>query len=181
MYEPDDKSLSIYNIKEKDLDLFNVDKTVMVECDTLSSSLQELEINELDYLKIDTQGAELDILKGLENYRPLMIKCELQIFPMYKLQPNWTEITSLLYKLGYILTDWKKIGSNATRSPVEMDMIFIPNFKIDEGKSLIMKKEKVFISLMLISGQIQLLQKISNILNLDHSKIYMNIEDKYFQ
>tara|TARA_Y200000002_G_scaffold285169_1_gene239178 strand:- start:1171 stop:1473 length:303 start_codon:yes stop_codon:yes gene_type:complete len=100
---------------------------------------------------------------------------------MYKLQPNWTEITSLLYKLGYILTDWKKIGSNATRSPVEMDMIFIPNFKIDEGKSLIMKKEKVFISLMLISGQIQLLQKISNILNLDHSKIYMNIEDKYFQ
>ena len=31
----------------------------MVECDTLSSSLKELNIKNLDYLKIDTQGAEL--------------------------------------------------------------------------------------------------------------------------
>ena len=75
----------------------------MVECDTLSSSLKELNINTLDYLKIDTQGAELEILKGLENYRPLIIKCEVQIFPMYKKEPAWTEVTDLLYKLGYII------------------------------------------------------------------------------
>ena len=100
----------------------------MVECDTLSSSLKELNINTLDYLKIDTQGAELEILKGLENYRPLLIKCEVQIFPMYKKEPSWTEVADLLYKLGYIVSDWKTIGSHATRTPVEMDMIFIPNF-----------------------------------------------------
>ena len=43
----------------------------MVECDTLSSSLKSLKINNLDYLKIDTQGSELEILKGLGDYRPL--------------------------------------------------------------------------------------------------------------
>jgi len=180
MYEPDKKSLTIYDFKEKDFHLFDVSKTEMVECDTLSSSLKELNINTLDYLKIDTQGAELEILRGLENYRPLMIKCEVQIFPMYRKEPGWTEVTDLLYKLGYMVSDWKKIGSHATRTPVEMDMVFIPNFLIDSGKKLILEKEKEFISLMLISGQIKLLKKVSKILNLGHSELYMKTEDRYF-
>ncbi len=180
MYEPDKKSLTIYGFEEKDFHLFDVSKTEMVECDTLSSSLKELNINTLDYLKIDTQGAELEILKGLENYRPLIIKCEVQIFPMYKKEPAWTEVTDLLYKLGYMVSDWKKIGSHATRTPVEMDMVFIPNFLKDSGKKLIFGKEKEFISLMLISGQIKLLKKISKILNLRHSEFYMKTKDRYF-
>ena len=180
MYEPDKKSLSIYGFEEKDFHLFDVSKTETVECDTLSSSLKALNINTLDYLKIDTQGAELEILKGLENYRPLLIKCEVQIFPMYKKEPSWTEVTDLLYKLGYIVSDWKKIGSHATRTPVEMDMVFIPNFLIDSGKKLILEKEKEFISLMLISGQIKLLKKISKILDLGHSESYMRTKDRYF-
>ena len=180
MYEPDKKSLSIYGFEEKDFHLFDVSKTETVECDTLSSSLKALNINTLDYLKIDTQGAELEILKGLENYRPLLIKCEVQIFPMYKKEPSWTEVTDLLYKLGYIVSDWKKIGSHATRAPVEMDMVFIPNFLIDSGKKLILEKEKEFISLMLISGQIKLLKKISKILDLGHTESYMKFKDRYF-
>ncbi len=180
MYEPNKDSLKIYDFEEKDFHLFDVSKTEMVECDTLSSSLKELNINTLDYLKIDTQGAELEILKGLENYRPLVIKCEVQIFPMYKKEPDWTEVASFLYKLGYIVSDWKKIGSHSTRAPVEMDMIFIPNFLIKSGKNLIIEKEKEFISLMLITGQIKLLKKISKILNLGHSEFYMKTEDKYF-
>ena len=180
MYEPDKKSLSIYGFEEKDFHLFDVSKTETVECDTLSSSLKALNINTLDYLKIDTQGAELEILKGLDNYRPLLIKCEVQIFPMYKKEPSWTEVTDLLYKLGYIVSDWKKIGSHATRAPVEMDMVFIPNFLIDSGKKLILEKEKEFISLMLISGQIKLLKKISKILNFGHSDSYMKTKDRYF-
>ncbi len=180
MYEPDKKSLTIYDFEEKDFHLFDVSNVEMVECDTLSSSLKELNIKNLDYLKIDTQGAELEILKGLENYRPLMIKCEVRIFPMYKKEPAWTEVTDFLYKLGYMISDWRKIGSHATRTPVEMDMIFIPNFLIESGKKLILENEEKFISLMLISGQIKLLKKVSKILNLKHSQPYMKTEDKYF-
>ena len=180
MYEPDKNSLTIYDFKEKDFQLFEVSKTKMVECDTIDSSLKELKINTLDYLKIDTQGAELEILKGLGDYKPLMIKCEIQIFSMYKKEPSWTEVTDYLYKLGYIVSDWKNIGSHATRTPVEMDMVFIPNFLIDSGKKLILEKEKEFISLMLISGQIKLLKKVSKILNLGHSDLYMKTKDRYF-
>ena len=180
MYEPDKQSLSIYDFKEKDFHLFDVGKTEMVECDTLSSSLKDLNIDNLDYLKIDTQGAEFEILKGLETYRPLMIKCEVQIFPMYKKEPSWTAVTNILYQLGYMISDWKEIGTHATRTPVEMDMVFIPNFLINSGKDLIIKKEKEFISLMLMSGQIRLLKKVSKILNLGYSEHYMSIEDKFF-
>ncbi len=180
MFEPEIKSLSMYNFNEKDFHLFDVTKTEMVECDTLSSSLNNLSIKSLDYLKIDTQGAELEILKGLGNYRPLLIKCEVQIFPMYKKAPNWTEITDFLYKLGYMISDWKKIGAHTTRTPVEMDMIFIPNFISESGKNLITLNQKNFICLMLMSGQIKLLKKISKILNFKYSKSYINIEDRYF-
>ena len=85
-----------------------------------------------------------------------------------------------MYKLGYIVSDWRKIGSHATRTPVEMDMIFIPNFLLDSGKKLILEKEREFISLMLVSGQIKLLKKISKILSLGHSELYMKTKDKYF-
>ena len=180
MYEPNKNSLTIYDFKEKDFQLFEVSKTELVECDTLASSLKELKINSLDYLKIDTQGAELEILKGLGKYKPLMIKCEVQIFPMYKEEPSWTEVTDFLYKLGYIVSDWKNIGSHATRTPVEMDMVFIPNFLSDSGKKLILEKEKEFISLMLISGQIKLLKKVSKILDFKNSQLYLKTEDKYF-
>ena len=180
MYEPDKNSLTIYDFKEKDFQLFEVSKTKMVECDTIDSSLKELKINNLDYLKIDTQGAELEILKGLGEYKPLMIKCEVQIFSMYKKEPSWTEVTDYLYKLGYIVSDWKNIGSHATRTPVEMDMVFIPNFLSDFGKKLILEKEKEFISLMLISGQINLLKKVSKILDFKNSQFYLKTEDKYF-
>ena len=180
MFEPDIKSLEIYGFKEKDFHLFDITKTKIVECDTLSSSLNDINFNNLDYLKIDTQGAELEILKGIGNYRPLIIKCEVQLFPMYKNIPSWTETVDFLNKLGYMISDWRKIGSHITRTPVEMDMIFIPNFSIDSGEKIIKEKEKEFIALMLISGQIKLLKKISKSLNLGHSEFYMKIKDKYF-
>ena len=180
MYEPDKESLKIYGFKEKDFHLFDVTKTEDVECDTLSSSLKSLNIVSLDYLKIDTQGAELEVLKGLENYRPLLIKCEVQIFPMYKNVPSWTELLNYLSNLGYMLIDWKVIGSHITRTPVEMDMIFIPNFSKNVGKKIIVERQKQFVSLMLICGQIKLLKEISEILGLDYSEYYKKVEDKYF-
>ena len=180
MYEPNKNSLKIYGFRKKDIHLFDVTKTEMVECDTISSNLKKININNLHYLKIDTQGAELEILKGLENYKPLLIKCEVQIFPMYKNQPSWTEIVNFLNGLGYILSDWKKIGSHVTRTPAEMDMVFIPNFLKEEGKQIILKDKNKFISLMLLTGQIKLLKESLKILSLDYPDICDKIEDKYF-
>ena len=180
MYMPNKDSLKIYGFKEKDFKLFDVTSTQQIECDTIENSLNELKIRNIDYLKVDTQGAELEILKGLGKYKPLLIKCEVQIYPMYKDVPEWTELLQYLSKLNYMISDWRQIGSSSTRSPVEMDMIFIPNFNTEEGKKLIFDNQDKFISLMLMSGQIELLKRISEILQLGHENFYLKLIDRYY-
>ena len=179
MYMPDKRAFDLHNIDKKDFDEYQVTRTVEVECDTISNQLAELDIDFLDYLKIDTQGAELEILKGIGKYRPLLIKIEVHLFSMYKGVPSWHELINYLYNMNYILVDWKSIGKHNSRIPVEADMIFIPNFNINEGIELIKSEEKKFKSLMLIFGQIRLLQVILKRLSIDSNKIDQ-LEDNYF-
>ena len=77
--------------------------------------------------------------------------------------------------------EWIEIGSHLTRTPAEMDMIFIPNYLTELGKKIIMSREKEFISLMLIFGHIRLLQNISSKLNFSANSEIQKLKDKFFQ
>ena len=68
MYMPNEEAFDLHDINSKDYENYKVTRTIEIDCDTISNQLSELNINILDYLKIDTQGAELEILKG---YRKL--------------------------------------------------------------------------------------------------------------
>ena len=180
MYKPCEENYDLYNFKKKDFSSFKVTNEVDVDCTTISESLKKLSIKNLDFLKIDTQGAELEILKGLGDYKPLIMKIEIQVVPMYKGIPNWSELVNNLYKINYMTCEWIEIGPHLTRSPVEMDMIFVPNYLTDPGKKIILSREKEFISLMLIFGQIKLLQVISKKLAFSNNEEIQKINDKYF-
>ena len=179
MYEPQKKNFDLHNIKEKDYEKFNITNKQEVECDTLNNLLDGLKIKNLDYLKIDTQGSELEILKGIGNYRPLLIRLEAHIFSMYKDVPSWDKLLNYLYEMNYVLIDWKGIGSHSTRIAAEMDMIFIPNFNNSKGKNLLLSSKSKFKSLMLIFGQINLLKIIMKKLNIENQEIE-KFEDLYF-
>ena len=84
MYEPNDQAFYLHNIKNKDYEKYKVTRTIEIECDTISNQLLELNVKNLDYLKIDTQGAELEILKGIGSYRPLLMKVEAHFFHFIK-------------------------------------------------------------------------------------------------
>ena len=180
MYKPSKNAFDLYNFKKKNFSLFDVSEEIDIECTTAKESLNKLNIKHLDFLKIDTQGSELEILKGLEEYFPLMMKIEVQVVPMYENVPDWSELINYLYKMNYMTCEWIEIGSHLTRSPVEMDMIFIPNYKTDFGKKLILSREKEFVSLMLIFGHIKLLQIISAKLNLFANTEVQKLKDKFF-
>ena len=180
MYKPSKDNYDLYNFKKKDFSLFDITNEMQVECITADDSLNKLNIKHLDFLKIDTQGSELEILKGLGEYRPLMIKVEVQVVPMYEDVPNWSELVNYLYKINYMTCEWVEIGPHLTRSPVEMDMIFIPNYLNDLGKKLILSREKAFASLMLIFGHIKLLQIISEKLNFSTNLELQKTKDKFF-
>ena len=179
MYEPDEELFDLHDLKKKDYENYKVTSSVEIECDTLTNQLKELEINKLDYLKIDTQGAELEILKGIGEYRPLLIKVEAHFFSMYKNVPSWNKLVSFLYDLNYTLIDFKGIGNHSTRIPAEADMIFIPNFNNKIGKKLILDNKDKFISLMLIFGQLKILQVILKRFQIELKEIE-KLEDNYF-
>jgi len=180
MYMPNKDYYDLYDLKKKNFSLFDITNEIEVECTTINESLKELKIHHLDFLKIDTQGSELEILKGLGEYRPLLMKIEVQIVPMYRNVPSWGELVNHLYKLNYMTCEWIEIGPHSTRSPVEMDMVFIPNYLSDLGKELILSREKEFVSLMLIFGHIKLLQIISKKLNFSTTFEVQKLKDKFF-
>jgi len=180
MYKPDPRSFNVHGINKKDYKNYEITETIEIECDSLDASLKNLKIDKLDYLKVDVQGAELEILNGIGAYRPLLIKIEAHIFSMYKDVPSWSELLNYLHKLNYIVIDWKGIGSHATRIPAEMDMIFIPNFKNKVGRDLIASNEDKFVSLMLIFGQLDLLKIISDTCKLSSSNELNSFEDRFF-
>ncbi len=179
MYKPHEKSFDLHNIKIEDYEKYKITREVEIDCDTISNQLKELQINNLDYLKIDTQGAELDILKGIGKYRPLLIKVEAHFFSLYENVPSWHKLNNFLYELNYVLIDLKGIGDHSARVPAEADLIFIPNFCNHYGKEIIAKNKEKFCSLMLIFGQIKLLQTIVNKLNINLGR-FDKIEDHYF-
>ncbi len=179
MYKPDIKNFDLHNIKERDYENYKITRTVEIECDTIKNQLSELKIENLDYLKIDTQGAELEILKGIGDYRPLLIKIEAHLFSIYKNVPSWHQLNNYLYELNYVLIDFKGIGDHRTRIHAEAEMIFVPNFNNNIGKNLILNNKEKFISLMLIFGQISLLQTLIKKLEIDFKQLD-KLEDNYF-
>ena len=179
MYQPNVKNFDLHNIRKDNYKDYDITRTVEINCDTISNLLSELNLKNLDYLKIDTQGAELEILNGLGEYKPLLIKIEAHIFSMYKDVPSWHKLLNLLYELNYVVIDWKGIGGHNSRVPAEMDIILIPNFNNDNGKSLIIKSKEKFISLMLIFGQLNLLKLILKRFNIDMKELE-KFEDLYF-
>ena len=180
MYKPNPDVLSLYGFKEKDFPIFDYTNEINIECTTIKESLNKFKVINLDFLKIDTQGSELEILKGIGEFFPLIMKIEGQIIPMYENVPNWSELINYLYKMNYMTCEWIEIGSHLTKSPVEMDMIFIPNYLSDSGRKIILSREKEFISLMLIFGHIKLLQDISIKLNFSINSEVQKLKDKFF-
>ena len=179
MYMPNEEAFDLHRIKKKDFQNYKVTRTIQIDCDTISNQLSELNIKMLDYLKIDTQGAELEILKGIGSFRPLFLKIEAHFFSIYKNTPSWHELVNFLYEMNYVLIDWKGIGSHSTRIPAEVDMIFIPNFNNASGKELIKANIEKFTSLMLIFGQLKVLQVILKRFKISDNKIEQ-LEDHYF-
>lgn len=180
MYKPNKNVLNLYDFKKKDFSLFDVTEEIEVECTTIKESLNNFKIKNLDFLKIDTQGSELEIIKGLGGYLPLLMKVEAQIIPMYENIPSWGELVSYLYKMNYMICEWIEIGKHSTRTPTEMDMIFIPNYLTEFGKKIILSREREFISLMLIFGHIKFLQIISAKLNFSINSEIQKFKDKFF-
>lgn len=89
------------------VDDHDIIQEVDVACDALDNLLQSRDVKP-DFLKLDTQGSELDILKGADRAIRddlLIVEIEVEFAPIYKDQPLFADIDLFMRQRGYILQD----------------------------------------------------------------------------
>lgn len=96
--------------KFPDVERYEVIKTISLQTDTLSNQLKSKNINEVDFIKIDTQGYELPILKGAHDFLDKVIGLELEVefAPLYKNQPLFSEVNGFATNYGFELFDIRR-------------------------------------------------------------------------
>jgi len=102
-------------------------KTVEVDVTCLDSYCQANAINHIDILKLDTQGAELDIIAGasdlLKRGAISLIFVELLFVQLYEGQADFHEVLSKLSMAGYRIFDF-------------YDFVYAPDGQLKYGDAL---------------------------------------------
>lgn len=75
------------------------------------------EVERCDYLKLDVQGAELDVLRGADRLlaQAAVVQCEVEFVPMYKGQPLFAEVDAHLRSRGFLLNQLSRPTSSLIR------------------------------------------------------------------
>lgn len=122
VYEPNTDFVRLF----PEADRFDVEKTVEVPCVTLDTLKADGEIEDLDFIKIDVQGAELDILRGGKQLLAdgvLGVEIEVEFVELYKGQPLFGAVDEFVRKeIGLRIQDlrkyyWKLKGAEGLGSP----------------------------------------------------------------
>lgn len=114
-------------------ELYNIVDNVNVNTTTLDLFSQTNSITHIDFLKIDTQGSELLILKGSENLlkeqRINLIYCEVEF---YKDQCLYHDIALYLEGYGYELFSLYNLSYNKNGQIQYADALFKATKKIKQ-------------------------------------------------
>lgn len=106
-------------------------KTEKIKCYKLSSLIKELNIDEVMYLKIDTQGHDFEVVKSLEDQIGIVryIECEVQItdFEVYKNQSKKEELIEFLIKNKFELIHTEKQTYNQEENLIFENTNFLKN------------------------------------------------------
>ncbi|MEQ9486649.1 FkbM family methyltransferase [Coleofasciculus sp. F4-SAH-05] len=103
-------------------ELVNLDFTIGIETTTLDSFCQKEGINEIDFLQIDVQGAELQVLEGASwilERSILAVQVEVEFSSLYLNQPLFADVDTFLRQQDFTLFDLSKAYRLRARSPIQ--------------------------------------------------------------
>lgn len=117
LYKPNDKLLSLYN----NLEVALLKSKETIKTQSLDYFIKENSINTVDFIKIDIQGAELDVFKGglktLENV--LGIITEVEFIPLYEDQPLFGDVTKFLSEKDFMFHKFLNLAGRSLKPIVE--------------------------------------------------------------
>ena len=145
----------------------------------------------LDFVKIDTEGYALEILKGAEKKLNFIVGFEIEVefFYLRKKQPLFHEITNFLEQYGFEFIDfinivgWERNSFRFTGQPQVADVLFLKKKKIiieqylqnPFHKDIILK----YIMVLIVFNRSDLIYFIINKIDKDTVKKYC-LQELYF-
>lgn len=135
-YPPNQELLSQYS----SFDFFKISKTKIVETISIDEFMEEHETPLPDYIKIDVQGAEYEILEGselaLNNATGIFL--ETQLREIYLGAPLFPEIHMFLNNMGFRLI-FCEYNADLGGELVEFDVAYVRDYKSIESKKNLLK------------------------------------------
>lgn len=98
LYKPKKDALEFFNNFSKIGYVNSIEKIKTFRLDDITK------LNKIDFMKMDVQGAELEIIKNGKNKlnECLAIQLEMSFFPLYEDQPSFGDVDIYLRSIGYI-------------------------------------------------------------------------------
>jgi FkbM family methyltransferase len=122
LYQPNEAFLSRFAGLQE---LAGLDFSVSMETTTLDQFCEVESIGNIDFLQIDVQGADLDVLRGSANLLSrsvLGVQIEVEFSPLYNEQPLFRDIDQYLDKYGFSLFDLLLTRRTRARSPIRSQL-----------------------------------------------------------
>ncbi len=102
-------------------ELVNLDFTIELELTTLDNFCQSEKIQTIDFLQVDVQGADLDVLEGASSIferTVLGLQIEVEFSPLYQNQPLFADVDIYLRNKGFTLFDLAPTHITRRNSPI---------------------------------------------------------------
>jgi len=109
-------------------------KSIEVPLRKLDDVFEECSLDYLDFLKINTEGSELEILQGAKKRlnKISFIVTETMFFERYKGQPLFKDIENLLQKAGFMLIGTFRYIYNPAGLPLQCMAAFVNQAMAEE-------------------------------------------------
>ncbi len=143
LLEPNHAFIEKYN----DLDVMRLQTISKVNTQTLDSFVEDNDIGQIDFIKIDVQGAELDVFKNSESVLQsvALIVTEVEFVPIYTDQPLFGDVNDFLSQKGFMFHKFLSLQGRALKPTIYQnnaafpstimwaDAVFTPNiFELDK-------------------------------------------------
>ena len=125
LYKPNEELLKLYN----NLEVAYLKEETEIDTVSLDYFIDKHEIGNIDFIKIDVQGAELDIFQGasktLKNV--LKIVCEVEFVPHYQNQPLFGDVCNHLIKHDLMFNKFLDLAGRSLKPIVMNNKLNFPS------------------------------------------------------
>ena len=187
-YNPNRSYIDLYSDSER----YNIVKVIDMEVSKLDNFINNQ--NQPHFIKLDTQGSELEILKGSKDTlkNVLGLEVEVNFKPIYKNIPLVCDVENFLNDQDFVLNDfitynrWERSAYRGFGEINHADALFLKTpekiIEISEFFSDPMFLFENYVKILFIYNKLDLIVKLSEIISYEHKKaLNLNLIIEYLE